>query len=130
MATERAVLAGGCFWGMQDLIRKNLFDRRSIHDIQHQVIPAPAHKAELTACRPFTVDGLGRQLNGRQPQPTAHHLSVQRAVYIRSGRSYETIPSAIRLDAVGCILGDPASRKGTAGVGQCDRTGCVRQDIV
>ncbi len=22
MATERAVLAGGCFWGMQDLIRR------------------------------------------------------------------------------------------------------------
>jgi len=22
MATEKAILAGGCFWGMQDLIRK------------------------------------------------------------------------------------------------------------
>ncbi|RWK69751.1 MAG: peptide-methionine (S)-S-oxide reductase, partial [Mesorhizobium sp.] len=22
MTTERAVLAGGCFWGMQDLIRR------------------------------------------------------------------------------------------------------------
>jgi len=24
MSTDRAVLAGGCFWGMQDLIRKLL----------------------------------------------------------------------------------------------------------
>ena len=37
MTTERAVLAGGCFWGMQDLIRRfpgvvyprRLFRRRS-----------------------------------------------------------------------------------------------------
>ena len=32
-ATERAVLAGGCFWGMQDLIRRmpGVISTRRLH---------------------------------------------------------------------------------------------------
>src|SRR5262249_41299660 len=51
MTTEKAILAGGCFWGMQDLIRKlpGVISTRVGYtggDVPHATYPTPQRHAE------------------------------------------------------------------------------------